>query len=55
MRRQTKQYDRQFKLDVVEHYLSSKKKVRETAEAFDVKLERDILKKTAAIFLSQKK
>lgn len=93
-----KKYDKQFKLDVVEHYLSSHKSIRAVAKDFgicdktfygwvkeykangtqsfrgqgtvkasneevmalkkelaDVKLEREILKKAAAIFLSPKK
>lgn len=98
MNQTPKKYDRQFKIDVVEHYLGSNKSINRVAEAFgvnnktlyswikeykkngsqsfkgqgipkssneelialkkelaDVKLERDILKKAAAIFLSPKK
>ena len=98
MKQQAKHYDRQFKLDVVEHYLASKKTIRQIADNFginhktlyawikeyktngiesfrgqgipkasneellalkkelaDVKMERDILKKAAAIFLQSKK
>lgn len=98
MKQKPKQYDRQFKLDVVEHYLASEKTIRQIADDFginqktlyswikehktngiesfrgqgmpkasneelialkkelaDVKMERDILKKAAAIFLHPKK
>ncbi|MFZ0566326.1 MAG: transposase [Chlamydiales bacterium] len=98
MNRLPKHYDRQFKIDCVEMYLSSNKSMKKIAEDFgvcyptfcgwvaeykrngqhafkgkgiikesnaelvalkkelaDVKLERDILKKAAAIFLNPKK
>jgi transposase len=98
VKRQTKQYDKQFKIDCVEMYLNSSKSMLAIADDFgipsqtfygwvkeykengkasfkgkgvvkdsnaevvalrkelaDVKLERDILKKAAAIFLSPKK
>lgn len=98
MKRQTKHYDKQFKIDCVEMYLHSDKSMKAIAEDFgipsqtfsgwvneykregkasfkgkgivkdsnaelialkkelvDVKLERDILKKAAAIFLNPKK
>ena len=98
MKRQVKQYDKQFKIDCVEMYLNSNKSMKVISDDFgipyktfcgwvseykkngqasfkgkgiikdsntemmilkkelaDVKLERDILKKAAAIFLSPKK
>jgi transposase len=98
VKRQTKHYDKQFKIDCIEMYFNSDKSMKAIAEDFgiphqtfsgwvseykkngqasfkgkgivkdsnaevialkkelaDVKLERDILKKAAAIFLSPKK
>jgi len=98
MNQKPKQYDRQFKLDVIEHCLGSKKPIKQIADDFgihaktlygwineykmnglesfrgqgipkssneelialkkelaDVKMQRDILKKAAAIFLHPKK
>ncbi len=36
MKRKCRQYDHQFKVDVVDHCLSSNKSIRKIAEAFDV-------------------
>jgi len=98
MRQKPRKYDRQFKLDVIEHCLATKKSMRSVANDFgvsektfygwmkeyqkngtqsfkgqgvptasneeivalkkqlvDLKMENDILKKAAAIFLSPKK